>query len=277
VKRVVLACLLASACKREPEQPKPRESTPHTLSGTPGIELDKPFSLAAGARATVSIDEGVRIELRGPGRYLLTGEQLLASDGLLSVDVAAQAVRAGQHAFKVATPAGLLEVPFAARLVLHAPARGASELALITGEVLADGALPVGANTRVCFAAVGPHLLTAPGFTTVEAALQALATSQACAEDRAPELAKLDNELAQQLELFTRSKAEQEALIASAREHAPPNLVQDLAARGQLTLAARTRVLALRAQLSAAQLGAAEDPVRAALLTRANELENPTR
>ncbi|HEX5657869.1 MAG TPA: hypothetical protein VFX59_11775 [Polyangiales bacterium] len=268
MKRLALACLLASACKRAPPKPEARAAQVTRQAE----KVAEPITLAAGASETVAIGDGVQVVLYGPGRYLLRGEQLLVGEGLVRVDVAAQA---GRHAFALASPAGQLEVPFASRLVLHAPRQHAAELALVSGEALADGSLPVGANRRVCFGAVGPHVLAMPGFRTVEAALEALPSSHACDPDQAPELAKLDRELAQQLELFTRNKAEQDALVASAREHPAASLVQDLAARGQLTLAARTRALALRAQLSAAQLGAANDPARTALLARANELEDP--
>ncbi|MET0285884.1 MAG: hypothetical protein ABW352_15490 [Polyangiales bacterium] len=293
MKRWPLAISLACACQREPPAPPPPPPPPavaHTLRVLDGdAKLEKLptglIELPEGARWTVAIDDGVRIELHGPGRYALSGDQLLVHDGLVSVDVAAQAVRAGRHAFTVATPAGQLEVPFAARLVLRAPAHAASELALISGEALADGTLPVGPKARVCFAAVGPHALGAAGlatvgFATVEAALEALPGSRACADDQPAELAKLQQELARQLEQFTRTKAEQDALIASYAKQSPPGeqgrrLVQDLAARGQLALTARSRALVLRAQLAAAELGAAGDPARAALLARANQLENP--
>jgi hypothetical protein len=288
VKRLLLAITLAGACRRDPPappRPPPAPAPAHTLRVLDGdAKLEKLptglLELPDGARWTVAIDEGVRIELRGPGRYALSGEQLLAHSGLVSVDIAAQAARAGRHAFAVATPAGRLEVPFAARLVLRAPELGAPELALVSGEAIADGTLPVGAAMRVCFAAMGPHAVGTPGFRTVEAALQALPSSHACGDEQPPALATLEQELARQLELFMRSKAEQDALLASYTKDGPMGepgrrLVQDLAARGQLALAARTRVLALRAQLAAAELGAPGDRARTALLARANALENP--
>jgi hypothetical protein len=299
VKRVWLALLLAGACERaEPrtvhEAPPPAKPRPppaaHTLrviqsAGDTKLAPDAPLppgplALAEGAVLAVAIDDGVRVELRGPGHYQLSADQLLASDGLATVDVAAQAQRAGQRAFAVATPAGQLSIPFAARLVFRAPARGASELALISGEAVAEGGLPVGASARVCFAAAGPLVLQLPGFATVEAALEALPASDACAVEPPPDLGKLDQELAQQLDSFERGKSEQEQLITRCAEQRQPGergpcLVHQLAARGQQTLAARTRGLALRAQLAAAQLGVTGDPARAALLARARELEDP--
>ncbi len=248
MKRALLALLLASACQAEPPEAKPRPV---------------PFSLAPDAMQTLTIGDGVRIVLRGPGHFELRGEQLLANGGLVSVDVAAQ--HTGQRSFTVSTPVGQVVSSFAARFVLLG-----RELALISGEAAVAG-LSVGARTRVCLAGTGPHVVAASGFATVEAALAALPGSHACADEAAPDLATLDRELAEQLDSFESAKEDQEFLI-----HHPSRemtFLQRLTELGQRMLAVRTRVIALRGQLGAAQLGAANDPERSALLTRAWQVE----
>jgi hypothetical protein len=306
--RALLALLLVSACGRTDPGPAPvAASVPvaapaplvpskprHTLrvvavagQVTPALHLgDAPVELTAtlarGAALTLAVDDDVRIALYGPARVALRGEGapvLLLHHGIATLDVAPQAVRAGRAPFALATPAAQLEVPFAARLVLRA-LEGAHELAVVSGEVsLSQPArtLQVGAGARYCFTAKGPHELALEGFATLEAAATQLPVSNACARQQPPDPNGRDRELSQRLDALAAAHAEERALLADATARPADELRALLATLAQATIAGRSRALALRAELAAAQLEAEPDPGRTALLARAAALESPAR
>ncbi|HEY6877383.1 MAG TPA: hypothetical protein VI299_05160 [Polyangiales bacterium] len=244
------------------------------------------LTLASDAVLALTIDDDVRIEIHGPAQVALHGERgLLVHAGLVAIDVAAHAIKAGQRPFSLATTAGELEVPFAARFVVQASPAGATELALISGEAALarpDGTQLVGASTRVCLGVLGPRTLRVPGFGTVEAAVAGLPQSSACAGEQGPALAQLASELTQSLDALARTKAQEQALLGDyARGQTTPEgaqrLRKGLVQHAELAIATRRRALTLYAQLAAAQLGGEPDRARAALLARAHALENPAR
>lgn len=282
------------------EAPAPPAPPPHAvrvvalsgkLVGTPafaqGDTLTQAFSatLDKGAALTLALDDDVRIEVRGPAQLALLKDGapvLLARQGLLSVDVAAQAARAGRAPFALATPNGQLEIPFAARLVLRADTKGAHELAVVSGELALsqpEGALSLAGGARVCVGAKGVQTLSAPGFSTLEAATAALPKSRACAGGKPVDPALTESELAQRLDALSAAENQERSVLAAYKgEPADARRLRDqLAALAQTSLLARTRALALRTQLEAAALDAQNDPGRAAVLARASELESPAR
>lgn len=312
-RRALLAILLIAGCSREHESsPPPRPVLqPAQLAAPPvhvlrvasaaGAVRSEPtlgpdesrreatrFELAEGASLSLALDDDVQISARGPAvlSVLAHGEPLLlVRRGTVALDVAARSGRRAGQALLVATPALALEVPFAARAVVHASDTHAHDLAVVSGQVLVAGErpTPAGAGYRSCTPA-GPEPVSG-SFAKLEEALAAVPYSQVCAALPPPELGALGHALRQRLDALEQATAKESALLAqhAATLRTPEAGARASEIRGELaqgamqSLTLRELARALRAQLEAALLEARDpaQPAHRALADRARNLEKP--
>ena len=177
------------------------------------------LQLERGARVTLALDDYVRLVLLGPllVRVLPDGQPaLLLREGALSLDVAPRGVHGTHSAFWLATPLARIDVADSARLVVRASARGAGELAVVSGRALLaqpELALPLNAGSAHCVGPSGLTELSRP-FATLEQAVATFASGPSCAGRTGADLGQRERALESALATVERREQSELALLA---------------------------------------------------------------
>ena len=296
----------------EPARPPPRMrvSAQRGTALPVGTLIDQPLTvqLAHDDALTLSLDDYVRVQLRGPAtaQLLPAGQAaLLLRDGLVTVDVSPRGMRSVASVFWLATPTVRLEVADSVRLALRAFAAGPTELEVVSGYLTllqAAAPVPMPAGATAC-ATLEQATLSKARSATLERAEAELSSARPCAPKASVTSALLESALTDQLHLvgeaLERERLQLEehgrlvagsaagardagARDADARDAAARDAGADeasaralrlaLARTGAELLRTRERARALRAQFEASALGRELSPIEQPLLRHATKL-----